>query len=52
MDKLEKLKEVNKTINKMCIGLETRIFVEDMDSMDERIIKEYKPEPVQTKITL
>ena len=49
MGKIEKLKEVNKTIKNMCVDLETKIFVEDMDVDDERIIKEYEPEAVDTK---
>jgi len=49
MNKLEKLKEVNDTLYNMCLDLETRIFVEDMDINDDRIIKEYKPEPVEDK---
>jgi len=49
MEKLEKLKEVNETIKNMCVDLETKIFVEDMDVVDERIMKEYEPEDVETK---
>jgi len=52
MDKIEKLKEVNETLKEMCVDLETRIFVEDMDVNDDRIIKEYKPEPVDDKIII
>lgn len=49
MEKIEKLKELNKAINDICIDLETKIFVEDMDVEDERIIKQYKPEAVDDK---
>lgn len=49
MDKIKKLKELNKTISEICVDLETRIFVENMDVEDERIIKEYKPESVDAK---
>ena len=52
MEKIEKLKELNKTINDICVDLETRIFVEDMDVEDERIIKQYKPEAVDEKIRI
>ena len=52
MTKLDKLKEVNETLNEMCVDLETRIFVEDMDINDDRIIKEYKPEPVEDKMRI
>ena len=52
MEKIEKLKEVNETLKEMCVDLETRIFVEDMDVNDDRIIKEYKPEPVDDKIII
>ena len=43
---------LNKTINDICVDLETRIFVEDMDVEDERIIKQYKPEAVDDKIII
>ena len=49
MNKIEKLKEANKIIKDMCVDLETKIFVEDMDSVDERIMKEYQPEADETK---
>jgi len=49
MEKIEKLKEVNKTIKNICVDLETKIFVEDMDVVDDRIMKEYQPEAVETK---
>jgi len=52
MTKKEKLKEVNETLREMCVDLETRIFVEDMDVNEDRIIKEYKPEPVDDKIII
>lgn len=51
MSKIEKLKELNKTITEICVDLETKIFVEDMDVEDERIIKDYKPESVDAKTT-
>jgi hypothetical protein len=49
MEKLDKLKEINETLNEMCIDLETKIFVEDMDVEGERIIKDYKPELADEK---
>jgi hypothetical protein len=49
MNKIEKLKELNKTINEICVDLETKIFVDDMEVEEERIIKEYKPESVDIK---
>lgn len=49
MEKLEKLKELNETIKNICINLETKIFIEDIDNIDEKIIKEYEPEDVETK---
>ena len=49
MEKIKKLKELNKTISEICVDLETRIFVENMDVEGERIIKEYKPESVDAK---
>jgi len=49
MEKIKKLKELNKTISEICVDLETRIFVENMDVEEERIIKDYKPESVDAK---
>jgi len=49
MDKIEKLKELNETIKNICVDLETKIFVEDMDAVDERIIKAYQSEAIETK---
>ena len=49
MGKIEKLKEVNETIKNICVDLETRIFVEDMDGVDEKIMKDYQPEAVEPK---
>ena len=49
MEKIDKLKEVNETIKNICIDLETKIFVEDMEGVDERIMKEYQPEAVEPK---
>jgi hypothetical protein len=40
MGKIEKLKEVNATLNKILIDIETRIFVENIDIEDKRKIKE------------
>lgn len=44
MDKIEKLKEINKQINEICIDLETKLFLEDIDIDEKRIVKQYKPE--------
>jgi len=52
MDKLDKLKEVNETLNEMCIDLETRIFVEDMDVEGERVMKKYEVEPAEDKMII
>jgi hypothetical protein len=52
MTKIEKLKEVNETLKEMCIDLETRIFVEDMDISDDRIMKKYEVKPVEDKIII
>jgi len=52
MEKIEKLKELNKTITDICIDLETKIFVEDMDINEERIIKDFQPEGIETKIII
>jgi hypothetical protein len=41
MGKLEKLREVNKTLNKILINIETRIFVENLD-IDNKKINETK----------
>lgn len=49
MKKIEKLKEINETIKNICVDLETRIFVEDMDVVDKKIMKEYKPKNVEKK---
>lgn len=52
MTKIEKLKEVNDTLKEMCVDLETRIFVEDMDINEDRIMKKYEVEPVEDKIII
>lgn len=49
MEKIEKLKELNKTITEICVDLETRIFVEDMDDEDDEAVKDPKPESVDDK---
>ena len=50
MEKIQRLKELNKTIEEICMDLETKIFVENVDVNTDRIIKEYKPESIDTKI--
>jgi len=52
MTKTEKLKEVNDTLKEMCVDLETRIFVEDMDINEDRIMKNYEVEPVEDKMII
>ena len=49
MEKLKKLKEVNETISTMCLDLETRIFVEDIDVDENWVIEKYKPELAEDK---
>jgi len=49
MDKLEKLKEVNKTIRDICVDLETRLFVENVDGDNDNVINGFKPEVLETK---
>lgn len=41
MGKLEKLREVNETLNRIIINIETRIFVENID-IDNKKISEPK----------
>jgi len=40
MTKLEKLKEVNATLKKILIDMETRIFVENINIEDNKKLKE------------
>jgi hypothetical protein len=43
MGKIEKLKEVNTTLKKILIDMETRIFVENINIEDHKKIKEPQP---------
>jgi hypothetical protein len=40
MTKIEKLKEVNTTLKKILIDMETRIFVENIDVEDRKRVNE------------
>lgn len=42
MDKIEKLKEVNATLKKILIDMETRIFVENINVEENKKINEPK----------
>jgi hypothetical protein len=42
MGKIEKLKEVNATLKKILIDMETRIFVENINIEDHKSVKEPK----------
>jgi hypothetical protein len=42
MNKIDKLKEVNATIKKIIIDMETRIFVENINIEDHKKAKESK----------
>ncbi len=46
MGKLEKLKEINKTLKKILIDMETRIFIEADDAEKNKKIKESKPKAI------
>ena len=49
MEKIKKLKELNDVIKKICNDLEIKIFIEGVDDVDNRIMKNYQPEVVETK---
>jgi hypothetical protein len=46
MTKLEKLREINATLNDILIKKETYIFVENIDTDDKKKIKEPQPKVV------
>lgn len=49
MTKTEKLKEINEMINEICVDLETKLFIEDTNFEENRIIKKYDPDINETK---
>jgi hypothetical protein len=49
MGKIEKLREVNATIKNILIDLETRIFVENMNTDDSKKIKKEELKVVELK---
>lgn len=49
MDKIKKLKEINLTIKKILVDLETHIFIENIDINEDRIIKEYESKLIKSK---
>lgn len=44
--KLEKLKEVNAQLTNVLIQLETRMFIDNIDSTEKKIIREKRPEVI------
>jgi hypothetical protein len=46
MNKIEKLREVNATLKKILINMETRIFIEDINVENHKKAKESKPKVV------
>jgi hypothetical protein len=48
--KLEKLREVNTQLSNILMELETRIFVDNISDVKERIIREDKPKAVVAEI--
>jgi len=49
MGKIEKLREVNATIKNILIDLETRIFIENMNTDDSKKIKKEELKVVELK---
>ena len=46
MNKIEKLKEVHAQINKIINMIETRMFIENISDVEEKIIQEEKPKAI------
>jgi hypothetical protein len=46
MNKLEKLKEIHAQINKIISKIETRMFIENISDIKEKIIQEEKPKAI------
>jgi len=51
MNKIESLKNLKEVINEICVGLETRLFVDGDDFEDERIIMDYSSGETENKKT-
>lgn len=50
MGKIEKLREINDIINKYCIDLETKIFIDNIDIDNKTIEYNYKPKSIDHKL--